>query len=140
MPANGHADPVLTPANTAFHGLSVGYQTVGIGGCVRAHSHSNQVEVHICFRGRGRIVIEGESHRLVPGTVCFIGYHVKQEIWNDGDEELVLIWIISPPGLEDFFATIGRWRRPGEPAPAPFERRDDVVQIERTMGMNDTRP
>jgi hypothetical protein len=28
---------------------------------------------------------------------------------------------------------------PGEPAPAPFARPDDVVAIERALGMNDTR-
>jgi len=138
IPANGHADPILTPANTGFEGLSLGYQTIAPGGHVREHSHSTQVELLICFRGRGHVVVDGVSHPLVPGTACFLGYEVKQEIWNDGKEDLVFIWVITPPGLENFFATIGRWRRAGEPAPAPFERREDVVDIEREMGMNDT--
>ncbi len=138
-PANGHADPILTPANTGFDGLSLGYQTIAPGGHVREHSHSNQVELLICFRGRGHILVDGVRHPLVPGTAGFFGHDVKQEIWNDGDEDLVMVWIITPPGLENFFATIGRWRRAGEPAPPPFERRQDVVHIEREMGMNDTR-
>ena len=138
-PANGHADPVLTPANTGFEGMSLGYQTIAPGGHVREHSHTTQVEMLICFRGRGHLVVDGVRHQLVPGTAGFFGYDVKQEIWNDGAEDLVMVWIIAPPGLENFFATIGRWRRPGEPAPAPFERRHDVVDIERAMGMNDTR-
>ena len=74
----------------------------------------------------------------MPGTTCFLGYDVKHEIVNDGDEELVMMWVISPPGLQNFFATIGRPRTPGEPAPAPFARPDDVVAIERAMGMGDT--
>jgi hypothetical protein len=49
-----------------------------------------------------------------------------------------MLWVISPPGLENFFAAIGRPRRAGEPAPAPFARPEDVVAIERAMGMNDT--
>jgi len=50
-----------------------------------------------------------------------------------------MMWLITPHGLEDFFKAIGRPRRADEPAPAPFARPEDVVAVERTMGMNDTR-
>jgi len=59
------------------------------------------------------------------------GYDVKHEIVNDGPEELVMLWVITPPGLENFFEAIGRPRQPGEPAPAPFARPADVVAGER---------
>ena len=32
VPANGHADPKLFPANTRFDGLAMGYQTIAPGG------------------------------------------------------------------------------------------------------------
>lgn len=139
VPANGHADPTLFPANTGFEGLAMGYQNVAPGGRVREHSHGGQIELQICFRGRGRVVVDGTSHPLEPGTACFLGHDVKHEIINEGDDELVMLWVVSPPGLEKFFAAIGRARRPGDPAPAPFARPTDVVAIERAMGMNDTR-
>jgi quercetin dioxygenase-like cupin family protein len=139
VPANGHADPKLYPDNTGFAGLSMGYQTIAPGGRVRAHSHGDQVELQICFRGRGRVVVDGTSHPLGPGTACFLGHDVKHEIINEGAEALVMLWVVSPPGLEDFFSAIGQPRQPGEPAPAPFARPADVVAIERAMGMNDTR-
>ena len=139
VPANGHADPTLTPATTGFDALSMGYQTIASGGRVREHSHGDQVELQICFRGRGRVVVDGESHTLVPGTACLLGYDVKHEIINEGVDDLVMLWVITPPGLEDFFRVIGRPRRIGEPAPAPFDRPADVVAIERDLGMNDTR-
>ena len=138
VPANGHADPKLVPANTRCDALSMGYQTIAAGGRVREHSHGTQVELQICFRGRGRVVVDGQSHPLVPGTACFLGYDVKHEIINEGPEDLVMMWIVSPPGLEDFFAAIGRARHAGQPAPAPFARPEDVIGIERAMGMNDT--
>jgi quercetin dioxygenase-like cupin family protein len=138
-PANGHADPTLFPASTGFPTLAMGYQTIGPGGRVREHSHGDQVELQICFRGRGHVVADGVSHALVPGTACLLGYDVKHEIVNDGPGELVMLWVITPPGLEDFFEAIGRPRRPDEPAPAPFARPADVVSIERSLGMNDTR-
>lgn len=139
VPANGHADPKLTPDTTAFPMLSMGYQTIAPGGRVREHSHGDQIELQICFRGRGHVLVDGRRHPLVPGTACFLGYDVKHEIVNDGAEELVMMWVITPHGLEDFFKAIGRPRTPGDAAPAPFARPSDVVAIERSLGMNDTR-
>ena len=139
VPANGHADPKLTPATTGFEALAMGYQTIPPGCRVREHSHGDQIELQICFRGRGRVMVDGVSHPLTPGTACFLGYDVKHEILNDSTEDLVMMWVITPPGLEDFFKAIGRPRQPGDPAPAPFARPTDVVAVERAMGMNDTR-
>jgi quercetin dioxygenase-like cupin family protein len=139
VPANGHADPKLTPATTGFEGLAMGYQTIAPGSRVREHSHGDQIELQICWRGRGRVVVDGVSHPLTPGTACFLGYDVKHEILNEGPDDLVMMWVITPPGLEDFFKTIGRPRQAGDPTPAPFARPTDVVAVERAMGMNDTR-
>ena len=138
VPANGHADPKLTPANTRFDGLSMGYQTIAPKSRVREHSHGDQIELQICFRGRGHVVVDGARHPLAPGTACFLGHDVKHEIVNDGPEELVMLWVIAPPGLENFFAAIGRPRAADDPAPAPFARPTDVVAIERSLGMKDT--
>ena len=138
VPANGHADPALYPARTGFGGLSMGFQSVAPGGRIREHSHGEQVELQVCFRGCGRVMVDGAEHRLVPGTACFLGYDVKHEIINEGPDDLVMLWIVSPPGLENFFEAIGRPRTVGAPAPAPFERPLDVVDIERRLGMNDT--
>ena len=137
-PANGHADPALFPGRTGFDGLSMGFQTIAPGGRIREHSHGEQVELQICFRGRGRVMVDGAEHRLVPGTACFLGYDVKHEIINDDSDDLVMIWVVTPHGLEKFFEAIGRPREAGAPAPTPFERPTDVVAIERTLGMNDT--
>jgi len=138
VPACGHADPKLCPDSTRFHGLSMGFQTIAPGGRVREHSHREQVELQICFRGKGQVMVDGVPHDLVPGTACFLGYDVKHEILNEGAEELVMLWVISPSGLEHFFEAIGRPRAAGAPAPPAFERPPDVVAIERRLGMNDT--
>jgi hypothetical protein len=85
------------------------------------------------------VLVDGVRHALVPGTACFLGYDVKHEIVNDGADDLVMMWVITPHGLEEFFETIGRPRTAGEAAPAAFARPSDVVAIERALGMNDTR-
>jgi quercetin dioxygenase-like cupin family protein len=138
VPANGHADPALFPSSTGFDGLSMGFQSIAPGGRIREHSHGEQVELQICFRGRGSVVVDGATHALVPGTACFLGYDVKHEIINEGAEDLVMLWVVTPPGLEKFFEAIGRPRAAGQAPPAPFERPPDVVAIERALGMNDT--
>jgi quercetin dioxygenase-like cupin family protein len=136
VPANGHSDPKLIPANTSFEGFSMGYQTVAAASRIRAHSHTDQVELQICFSGRGHVLVDGERHELVPGTACFLGPDVQHEIFNDGEEPLVQLWVIGPAGLEDFFAAIGRPRQAGEPTPEPFERPRDIRAIERDKGFD----
>jgi quercetin dioxygenase-like cupin family protein len=121
-PANGHADPKLYAANTDFDGLSMGYQSVAPGGRVHTHAHDNNVELLICFSGSGRIMVDGEPHEFVPGTACFLGYGVTHEIINQGEDALVVMWIIMPGGLESFFSEVGRPRERGDTAPEPFER------------------
>ena len=138
-PANGHSDPTLVPSNTSFGGFSMGYQTIAPHSRIRAHSHGEQVELQICFRGRGRVEVNGESHDLVEGTACFLGPDVRHEIFNESDEELVQLWVIGPAGLEDFFQSIGRPRSQDEAAPEPFDRPEDVVAIEQAMGFKGTK-
>lgn len=134
-PANGHVEVKLQPHETGFDGLSMGAQTIAPGGRVRAHSHDAQIEIQICFSGTGSVLADGVRHALVPGTTCFLGREVRHEIVNEGEDDLVMMWIISPPGLEDFFAAIGRPRRAGEAAPPPFDRPADAGAIDRAAGM-----
>ena len=139
VPANGHVESKLFPGNTHFDGLSMGYQTIAPGSRVREHSHGEQIEMLVGIRGKGRVNLDGVGHEMVPGTVCFAGYDVKHEIINESDnEDLVMMWVISPAGLEQFFESIGRSRTRGDAAPEPFSRSENVVAIERDMGMNDT--
>lgn len=135
MPANGHADPKLTPDVTRFEGLSMGYQTISPGGRIRAHFHADQIELQVCFRGSGTVIVDNQAYPLVPGTACFLGSGTPHEIINRGDKDLVMLWVISPPGLEHFFKTIGLPRESGKIPPAPFERPADVANVERSLGM-----
>ena len=65
-PANGHADPVLVPAETGFDGLSMGYQTIAPGGRVREHSHAGQVNCRSASADRERSGSTARSTRWFP--------------------------------------------------------------------------
>jgi hypothetical protein len=38
-----------------------------------------------------------------------------------------------PSGLEDWFKALGRPRKAGDPAPAPFDRPENVSDIQKQM-------
>ncbi|MBL8385130.1 MAG: cupin domain-containing protein [Burkholderiales bacterium] len=131
-PANGYAEVILASSELAsVHRFSLGRQLLPPGGRVRLHAHDRAEEVFHVLQGTGVAEIDGEAHRLEPGTTLYFGHNRQHTIINDGSEDLAWLWLFLPGRLEDFFAAIGRERRAGEPAPAPFERPADVREIEK---------
>lgn len=132
VPANGHIAVHLTPRLVAMDvPFSLGTQTVAPGCYVREHAHDRHEEVIHCIKGDGRAVIEGESHPMEPGTTFFIGKSRRHMFINEGSDDLQFLWLMTPNGLEDFFEAIGRPKATGQPAPEPFPRPADVLEIER---------
>jgi gentisate 1,2-dioxygenase len=104
------------------------------GSYIREHVHPAQEELLFFFEGRGKAVIDGRSYPLQAGTTVYVGAGHRHKFVNLSlDQPLKMCWVMMPggdQGLDDFFARIGRPRRPGEPAPAPFPRPADVERIE----------
>lgn len=135
-PANGYVTIKVSPDNCASNLVTMGVQVVAPNGChVREHWHSRNEEILFCFEGRGTILLDGVPHPFVPGTTAYLGRWVKHKIVNDDPQRLLkFTWTYLPPGLDQFFAAIGRPRAPGAPAPEPFERPADVIGIEKQTG------
>ena len=135
VPANGYAEVRISHRrDPAIASLASGIQVIAPGCHIREHVHPDQEELLFFFEGRGEVVVDGVPHALVPGTTVYIGAGHRHRIVNgDPAGELRMMWVMlpgGPNGLDDFFARIGRPRRPGEPAPEPFPRPDDVLAIE----------
>ncbi|MCG8545745.1 MAG: cupin domain-containing protein [Alphaproteobacteria bacterium] len=131
VPANGYAEVLVSSRNDlSISGFSSGVQVIAPGGHVREHQHGANEELLFFFEGRGRAVVDGVEHPVQPGTTVYVGPWRRHTFINDGDTDLKMFWMLAPGGLEDFFEAIGRPRRPGDPAPEPFARPDDVQQIE----------
>jgi mannose-6-phosphate isomerase-like protein (cupin superfamily) len=129
VPANGYVINKLVPAN--WDGpFSLGMQVVAPGCHIRRHIHDRHREVLFVWDGRGRAVVDGVDHPMEAGTVIALPAGVEHMLVNEGEEELRLLWILAPHGLEEFFRRIGRKRVAGETAPAPFPRPADVLAIE----------
>lgn len=132
VPANGQIEVIFAPHLVPMeHPIGFGTQTVPPGGYVREHAHDRNEEVIYVISGKGRAVVEGVSYPMQPGTAFFIGKNRRHMFINEGTEDIFWMWLIVPNGLEDFFRLIGRERQPGEPAPEPFPRPENVLQIER---------
>lgn len=135
VPANGFVRCLLNSRQVDAHTrFSMGTQTVAPGGCyVRRHSHDRHEEIIFFLSGEGRIELDdgAEEHPAKMGTTVFLGRNRRHSFINDGDEPLTFVWFLMPGGLEDFFRMIGRPRQPGDEAPAPFPRPDDVEAIEK---------
>jgi mannose-6-phosphate isomerase-like protein (cupin superfamily) len=132
VPANGHIEVLLAPDIVRMaRPFGLGTQTVAPGCYVREHLHDRNEEVIVVLSGGGEAVLETGTHPMVPGTTLFLGRNRRHMFRNTGAGDLTFLWMILPNGLEDFFAAIGRKRVAGEPAPAPFARPADVLEIER---------
>ena len=135
-PANGYVTVKVSPDNCTSNLVTMGVQVVAPNSCyVREHWHTRNEEILFCFEGRGTILVDGEPHAFLPGTTAYLGRWVRHKIVNDDPQQpLKFTWTYLPPGLDQFFASIGRPRRAGEPTPDPFERPADVLGIERQTG------
>lgn len=132
VPANGHISVRIAPHLVPMHRpFALGTQTVPPGCHVREHTHPENEEALHFIAGTGRAVVNGASHTVSPGVTIFVARGERHMFINDGAVDLHWLWLILPNGLETFFAEIGRPVVPGEPAPEPFPRPANVLEIER---------
>lgn len=138
VPANGSISVRIAPGFVGVQSpFSLGTQTLPPGGYVREHSHPVHDEVLHFISGTGTAVVEGVDYPVEPGVTIFVGRNRKHKFINtSADGDLHWLWFIQPNGLEDFFEQIGRPMLAQEPAPAPFPRPDNVLEIERRTAFN----
>ena len=97
---------MIRPADTGrrFSSLSA---VLGPGDLTPPHSHKDEDEFTLVFRGR--IGGRAGDHDVVveEGGFLFKPRGIVHTLWNPTDVEAIVIEIISPPGLEEFFEEIG---------------------------------
>lgn len=132
VPANGYVRNILSQQALGARGdFSIGAQTVAPGCFIREHTHAHNEEIIFVVEGRGIARIDGvEEHVIEKGSAVYIGVNRKHHFLNPHAEPMTFLWIMMPGGLDKFFAEIGRPRTPGEPAPEPFPRPENIAEIE----------
>jgi quercetin dioxygenase-like cupin family protein len=80
--------------------LSAWETTIPPGSGLPMHKHPHPVEEFIyVLRGRGIETVGDEQREVGPGTAIFIPPEVEHRIENTGDEMLLLLVVVSPPGI-----------------------------------------
>ena len=82
--------------------FSLGTQQVMSGAGIPIHRHLEMEEAFYVLEGGGSVVLDDEPHPFAKGATIFI----PRKAWHgflNPDRELLLLWMVSPPGLVGFF-------------------------------------
>lgn len=93
--------------------LAMGTQQVLAGVGIPIHRHFEMDEAFYVIDGGGTFILDDEGHAIDKGSSIFI----PKNSWHgfeNAERELLLLWIVAPPGLEAFFREVAT--RPGVPA------------------------
>lgn len=77
--------------------MSVHELSMQPGSEVALHSHDKQSELHYILRGRAIGRIGDTSYRMEAGDALLVEGQTLHGLANDGDEELVVLCVFSPP-------------------------------------------
>lgn len=98
---NGEVTVVASPA-TGSPKFAMRTQQLRPGSSIPIHRHEYADEAFFVHHGSGVGVVGDERGTLAEGDALYI----PRGVWHGfetGSEELDLVWVIAPPGLEDFF-------------------------------------
>jgi quercetin dioxygenase-like cupin family protein len=114
---------------TGSEHFAIGTQQIKVGTGVPVHRHYQMEESFYVLDGSGVFILEDVRHPIQQGSTIFI----PKNHWHgfvNSDRELLLLWIVSPAGLEGFFRET--CSPPG--VPAKQLTRDQIRQIALKYG------
>jgi len=92
--------------------MALGTQQVPIGAGIRVHQHREADEVLFVLEGAGFGILDGGRAPIEKGSAIFIPNGAWHGVENP-DSELLLLWVVAPPGVEEFFREVAS--SPGQP-------------------------
>jgi quercetin dioxygenase-like cupin family protein len=104
----------------------MGTQQVMAGTGIPIHRHLQMEEAFYVVEGSGTFILNEVRHSFEKGATIFIPKNSWHGFENP-DHELLLLWIVSPPGLDGFFRDT--CNPPGLP-PRQFTR-EQIMEIAR---------
>ena len=118
----------VSSANGSDH-FALGTQQITVGAGVPIHRHFKMEESFHVLGGSGFFILEDVRHPIQQGSTIFIPTNHWHGFANP-DHELLLLWIVSPAGLDGFF------RETCSPPGAPRKQltKDQIHQIALKYG------
>jgi quercetin dioxygenase-like cupin family protein len=89
-------------SSTGFDNFALGTQQVTVGAGIPIHRHLKANEAFYVLEGSGVFTLNDIPHSFEKSGTIFI----PKTSWHgfvNPDQELLLLWIMSPPGLDGFF-------------------------------------
>ena len=93
---------IMAGAATGSENLALGTQQVKVGKGIPVHRHLHMDEAFYVLEGSGVLTLNDMRHSFQKGATIFI----PQNAWHgfeNPDQELLLLWITAPAGLDGFF-------------------------------------
>lgn len=92
------------------------------------HVHHREDEAFLVVEGQFEFTVAGEPVRLGPGGSLFARKDIPHRFRNVGSTPGWLIIVVTPSGLEEYFAAAGtRLQGRDDPPPAPTE--EDIRRL-----------
>jgi len=82
--------------------LAFGTQQIPVGAGIPIHRHFKMDEAFYILDGSGTFILNDVRHPIEKGGTIFIPKNAWHGFENPG-QELLLLWIVAPAGLEAFF-------------------------------------
>ena len=106
--------------------MALGTQQVAIGAGIRVHQHREADEVLFVLEGAGFGILDGGRAPIEKGSAIFIPKGAWHGVENP-DSELLLLWVVAPPGVEEFFREVASL--PGQsPKQLTTEQLNDIAR------------
>jgi quercetin dioxygenase-like cupin family protein len=109
--------------------LAIGTQQVMAGSGIPVHRHFHMDEAFYVLKGSGTATLDEKHHDFEQGSTIFIPRNSWHGFANP-DHELLLLWIVTPAGLDGFF------RETCDPPGVPPKKlsREQINEIARKYG------
>jgi mannose-6-phosphate isomerase-like protein (cupin superfamily) len=82
--------------------FALGTQQIKAGTGIPTHRHLQMEESFYVVKGSGTVTLDDVSYPFEPQSMIFIPINTWHSFANPGSE-VVLMWIVSPAGLDGFF-------------------------------------
>jgi mannose-6-phosphate isomerase-like protein (cupin superfamily) len=110
--------------------MALGTQQVPIRTGIQVHKHQEADEVLFVLEGTGFGTLGDGRMRIEKGSAIYVPNGVWHGVENP-DSELLLLWVVAPPGLEAFFREVA-----GAPGAPPKQlTREQLNEIAQKHGM-----
>ena len=114
---------------TGSENIAIGTQQVMVGTGIPIHRHFQMDEAFSVLKGGGIVLLNDVPHNFEQGATIFIPRNTWHGFENS-DQELLLLWFVSPAGLDSFFRDT--CNPPG--VPSKHWTKDQINQIARKYG------